>query len=77
MVTRLGAARVVLDDLEARCYANSMNICVIGSLGIVVMARQKGLIVEAKPVVERIRRVGLYLDDGVVAKVLEMVGESA
>jgi predicted nucleic acid-binding protein len=65
----------VLDDLEARRCANSLNIRVIGSLGVVVMAKQKGLIIEAKPVIERLRRVGLYLDDGLVAKALEMVGE--
>jgi predicted nucleic acid-binding protein len=75
LATRLGAARVVLDDLEARRCANSMNLRVIGSLGVVVMAKQKGLIAEAKPVIERLRRVGLYLDDGLVTKALEMVGE--
>lgn len=77
MAAQLGAARVVLDDLEARRCANAMNIRVIGSLGVVVMAKQKGLIAEAKPVVERLRRVGLYLDDGLVTKALGMVGESA
>ena len=66
---------MVLDDLEARRCADSLNIRVIGSLGVVVMAKQKGLITEAKPVIERLRRVGLYLDDGLVAKALEMVGE--
>jgi predicted nucleic acid-binding protein len=75
MAARLGAARVVLDDLEARRCASSMNIRVIGSLGVVIMAKQKGLITEAKPVVERLLRVGLYLDDGLVAKALGMVGE--
>jgi predicted nucleic acid-binding protein len=75
LAARLGAARVVLDDLEARRCANSLNIRVIGSLGVVVMAKQKGLIAEAKPVIERLRRVGLYLDDGLVAKALEMVSE--
>ena len=75
LAARLGAARVVLDDLEARRCANSLSIRVIGSLGVVVMAKQKGLIAEAKPLVERLRRVGLYLDDGLVAKALEMVGE--
>ena len=68
---------MVLDDLEARRCANSMNIRVIGSLGVVIMAKQKRLIAEAKPVIERLRRVGLYLDDGLVAKALEMAGESA
>lgn len=69
------AARVVLDDLEARRCAISMNIRVIGSLGVVVMAKQKGLIAQAKPVIERLRQDGLYLDEGLVVKALGMVGE--
>ena len=77
MAAQLGATRVVLDDLEARRCANSLNIHVIGSLGVVVMAKQKALIAEAKPVVECLRRIGLYLDDGLVAKTLKMAGESA
>ena len=44
MEARMGAERVVLDDLEARRCANSLNIRVIGSLGVVVKAKQKGLI---------------------------------
>jgi len=70
LAVRLGAARVVLDDLEARRCANSMNIRVTGSLGVVVMAKQKGLITQAKPIVERLCQVGLYLEDGLVAVVL-------
>ena len=75
LAVRQKAARVVLDDLEARRCASSMSIRVIGSLGIVVMAKQKGLIAQAKPVIERLLQGGLYLDEGLVVKALGMVGE--
>lgn len=75
LAVRQKAARVVLDDLEARRCVSSMNIRVIGSLGIVVMAKQKGLIAQAKPVIERLRQGGLYLDEGLMVKALGMVGE--
>jgi len=75
LAVRQNAARVVLDDLEARRCASSMSIRVIGSLGIVVMAKQKGLIAQAKPVIERLLQGGLYLDEGLVVKALGMVGE--
>lgn len=75
MAIRLDAACVVLDDLEARRCAKTMHARVIGSLGIIVKARQKGLIGEAKPMIERLRRCGLYLHDAVVAIALEQAGE--
>lgn len=52
---------MVLDDPEARRCANSLNIRVIGSLGVVMLAKQKGLIIEAKPFIERLRQMGFYL----------------
>lgn len=75
MAAHLGAVRVVLDDLEARRCAKSMGIRMIGSLGIIVKAKQRGLITQAKPIIEHLPRVGLYLNDAVVAKALDQAGE--
>ena len=75
IAARLGVARAVLDDLEARRCAKSMNIRVIGSLGVVVKAKQMGLIPKAKPIIERLRLVGLYLNDAIVNRALAQAGE--
>lgn len=75
LAAQLSANRVVLDDQAARRCANALNIRVIGSLGVVMLAKQKGVITQAKPLVDRLCRAGLYLNDGLAVKALEMVGE--
>ncbi len=55
----------VLDDRDARRCAQTLKIGVRGTLGLVVLAKQIGSIPSARPVVEQLRRSGLYLTDDV------------
>ena len=68
-------SRVVVDDLEARRCAETLGVGVIGTLGVVLRARRKGLISAARPVVTRLREVGLYVSDDLVEKVLAHLNE--
>ena len=67
--------RVVLDDLEARRCARSLAVPLIGTLGLVILARQDGRIAAARPVIERLRDSGMYLSDRVINEALARVGE--
>lgn len=50
--------RAVLDDLEARRCAQSLGLPLIGTLGVVLRARRKGVIEKARPLIEYLRGVG-------------------
>jgi predicted nucleic acid-binding protein len=67
--------RAVLDDLQARRCAQSMGLPLIGTLGVVLRAKRKGVIAEARPVIEHLRQVGLYVSDGLIEQALARVGE--
>lgn len=67
--------RAVLDDLEARRCARSLSIPTIGTLGLVILAKQVGRIPVARPLVERLRESGMYLSDRVINDALARVGE--
>ena len=67
--------RAVIDDLEARRCARTLAIPLIGTLGLVILARQEGWISAARPVVERLRASGMYLSDRIIDEALERVGE--
>lgn len=69
------ASRVVVDDLEARRCAQALGVGVIGTLGVVLRARRAGLIPAARPVVTRLREVGLYLSDNLTEQALAYLGE--
>jgi predicted nucleic acid-binding protein len=66
---------VVLDDLAARRCALAHGIPLLGTLGVVILGKRIGKIVEARPVIEDLRRVGLYVTDDVIADALRQAGE--
>ncbi|MCI0628726.1 MAG: DUF3368 domain-containing protein [Acidobacteria bacterium] len=66
---------VVIDDLSARRCATSLGIPARGTLGLVLTAKQKGSIAEARPVLESLRQSGMYLSDLVSNQALALVGE--
>jgi predicted nucleic acid-binding protein len=68
-------ATVVLDDLPARRCAQTLNVPVIGTLGIILRAKRVGLITAARPLFEELLRTGMYIDPNVVNQALAEVGE--
>ena len=66
---------VVLDDRAGRLCAKKLGIPCIGTLGLVLLAKRVGVIPAARPVIERIREVGLYLDADYVEEILKRSGE--
>jgi predicted nucleic acid-binding protein len=65
----------VIDDWEARRCARSLGIQFIGTLGLILLAKQTGRIAAARPIVERLRASGMYLSDFVINQALARVGE--
>jgi len=69
------AQRAVLDDAQGRQCARTHGIAVIGTLGIVLSATRQGLIPAARPVLDTLRRSGMYLSDQVFIEALRLIGE--
>jgi len=73
-VAHLGAL-VVLDDYAARTCAEVLRLPLIGTLGLALRAKVNGEIPAARPLVEELRRAGLYLSDQLIRDALSLVGE--
>lgn len=67
--------KAVLDDQKGRRCAGSLGVPLLGTLGVVVEARKRGLIPVARPIVAAIRGAGYYIADELVSVALEEVGE--
>ncbi len=65
----------IVDDLAARRCAATLRIPVRGTLGLVLVAKQRGRIPAARPVLDAMRVSGMYLSDSVMNKALALVGE--
>ena len=68
-------ARAVIDDQAARRCAQRLSIPLLGTLGLVLLAKEEKQIPAARPVVERLRASGMYLSDRVMNLALARVGE--
>ena len=65
----------IVDDLAARKCASYLKIPVRGTLGIVLIAKRRGIIPKARPVIESLIRSGLYLSSSILDEALKRVNE--
>jgi predicted HTH domain antitoxin len=66
---------LVIDDRAGRRCAEAHGIPVLDTVGLVILAKRLGRITEARPIIEDLRRVGLYVKDNVIADALKQAGE--
>ncbi len=69
------SATPLVDDRSARRLAVELGRPVIGTLGLLVRAREEGFIVKLRPLVERLQTTGYFMPSGLVAKALASLGE--
>jgi len=58
--------RALVDDLAARRCAKVLGIEILGTGGLLVLAKKRGLIQSIRKRIERLREAGLYMSDDVV-----------
>lgn len=65
-----------MDDLAARHVARAMGLPVIGTLVVLLHAKEAGYIPQIKPLLDKLRERGLYLTETLYASILTSAGES-
>ena len=69
------SATVLIDERKGRAIARSHHLKVIGVPGVLLLARQQGLVPTLKPLLELLVNSGYYLSESVIAAVLSLAGE--
>lgn len=69
------AQYLIIDEQKGRYIANSYGVKVIGILGVLIKAKQEGLIKSVKPSIDKLTQVGFWLDKKLIEKVLKQLGE--
>jgi len=67
---------VLMDDRLARRAARHLGLRVIGTGGVLIKARQSGLIPEVGPLLEQLCAKGYRLSSGLIATILQYAGEA-
>jgi uncharacterized protein len=66
---------LLADDAKARKYALLLNVEVIGTLGLLKLAKNRNIVPSVKAVIKEMLAEGYYIDSRLIAKLLEDVGE--
>jgi len=66
---------VIMDELRGRRYARRLRLPLTGTLGVLLLAKERGLISAIEPLVEDLLAAGLYLSPEVVVQALTLAGE--
>ena len=69
------AELVLMDELAGRRIATSVGLRIMGTLGVLLLAKRQQLISGVKPFLDQLLAVGFYADDELVQQVLEAAGE--
>ena len=73
---QINADRLLIDDKRARKIADLNQIKVIGSLGILLLAKEQKLILEIKSKVVKIQESDIFLSEDIIEKVLKLANEN-
>jgi predicted nucleic acid-binding protein len=70
------ASLILSDDRQARLAAERLGIPVVGTIGILVQAKRKGLVSALSPLLLHLKSKGVWLSTSLIQNVLAEVGES-
>jgi uncharacterized protein len=68
-------AGVLMDDKAGRAVARRLGVAVIGSVGVLVLAKRKGLLPRVRPLLEALVDGGYFLAADIVKEALRLAGE--
>ena len=67
--------RIILDDRQARRVGQDIGLRVIGTVGILILAKQRGLLSTIKPVLQNLDDTGFYISAALKAEALYLAKE--
>ncbi|MBI5568243.1 MAG: DUF3368 domain-containing protein [Chloroflexi bacterium] len=75
LAQELAAALVIIDERLARRHARRLGLNLTGTLGVLLRAKQQGLLPAVKPLIDQLRAGGIWLSDVLVTEALKLADE--
>ncbi len=66
---------VILDEKVARMHARVLGLTVVGTLGLLLRAKKRGLIGDIKPLIEKLLKAEIHIHPNIVHGILQQAGE--
>lgn len=67
--------RVVIDDRDARRTAQALGIPILGTGGVLLLAKRRGLLPSVSIALDKLRGAGLWLSDDLIRMITTQAGE--
>ncbi|MEX2594727.1 MAG: DUF3368 domain-containing protein [Anditalea sp.] len=75
LATEFKGSLLIIDESKGRKVAKELGVAITGSLGVLVTAKNRGIIDAVKPVIEKIKQTNFRLSDNLINKVFQYVNE--
>nr|WP_238361131.1 DUF3368 domain-containing protein [Iningainema tapete] len=75
LAQELKAEQLLIDDLDARKLAKSIGLPLIGTVGVLLLAKEKGLIFSVKDVMDELITNGMWISQRLYIEVLAIALE--
>jgi len=75
LIQEQAADLILIDEKIGRRFANHLNIPVSGTIGILIKAKESGLINSVTPLLHELRNKSSWIDDNLFKKALTIAGE--
>ena len=75
LAEEIGAQRVIIDDGAARKVARACNLPLIGTGGVLIVAKARGILPTVRDVLDDLRAHGMYISTLLYQQILNVAGE--
>lgn len=75
LATELKEALLIIDESKGRKVARELGITISGSLGVLLAAKNKGIISSVKPIIQKISETDFRLSEELIRRVLQYAKE--
>ena len=72
---QIGAARLLVDDKAARKVARTLHLPIVGTLGLLLAAKRRGLLPGVRPCLDALRKASFHMTADLYRRVIKEAGE--
>lgn len=66
---------LIIDESKGRKISRELGVNVTGTLGVLLTAKQKGIVTSLKPLIDKINLTNFYLSQNIISEVLLLANE--
>ena len=75
LATEIRADLVIIDETLGRRFTKHANLRITGTLGVLVKAKQMGIVKEISPLIEAMQGQGIWISEKLKASILAITNE--